>query len=313
MKGGVEKRVYEIGRRLAKKHEVYWYGLDWRDLTEIKLHKVGRWLSLYSGGRRSIRGAVYFAVKLLSKFNGSYDIVDCQQFPYLSCFSIKFHSALKNIPLVVTWHEVWGEYWMEYLGSLGVFGAQIEKLTSKLTTNNISVSKLTQKRLRSLGVTSEFIPNGIDFEKISKVKKAEDEYDVVFVGRLIKEKNVELLLEALVEVKKNMPDISALIVGDGPEKDQLEKLAFDLGLSENVKFVGFLESHDEVISYMKSSKAFVLPSKREGFGIVALEANASGLPVVTVNYPMNAVEGLIIHGYTGFVSQPSPTSLANIY
>jgi len=310
VKGGVEKRLYEIGRRLAKRHEVHWFGLNWGDLTEIKLHKVGQGLSLYSGNRRSISEAVYFAVKLLSKFDGEYDIIDCQQFPYLSCFSAKFHSTLKNTPLVITWHEVWGEYWGEYLGSLGIFGDQIEKLTSKLTRNNVSVSKLTQKRLHSLGVRSDFIPNGIDFEKIRRVKKADDQYDVIFVGRLIREKNVNLLLEALMKVKKNIPDISMLIVGDGPEKNQLKKLAFELGLSKNVTFMEFRESHDEILSYMKSSKIFVLPSKREGFGIVALEANASGLPVVTLDYPMNAAKELIIHGYNGFISSPSSSSLA---
>jgi len=310
IKGGVEKRVYEIGKRLAKKHEVHWFGLNWGDLREIKLHKVGQGLPLYFGNKRSISEAVYFAMKLLSKFKGEYDIIDCQQFPYLSCFSAKFHSTLKNTPLVITWHEVWGEYWEEYLGSLGVFGAQIEKLTSRLTGNNVSVSKLTQKRLHSLGVRSDFIPNGIDFEEIRKVKKANERYDVIFVGRLIKEKNVNLLLEALMKVKESIPDISAIIIGDGPEKSQLKKLALELGLSKNVTFIEFRESHDEVLSYMKSSKVFVLPSKREGFGIVALEANASGLPVVTLDYPMNASKELIIHGYNGFVSPPSPNSLA---
>jgi len=159
---------------------------------------------------------MYFAVKLLSKFEGEYDIIDCQQFPYLHCFSAKFYSTLKDTPLVITWHEIWAEYWGEYLESLGVFGAQIEKLTSKLTRNNVSVSKLTQRRLQSLGVRSEFIPNGIDFEKICRVKKADDQYDAIFVGRLIKEKNVSLLLEALMKVKKNIPDISVLIVGGWP-------------------------------------------------------------------------------------------------
>ena len=311
VKGGVEKRVYEIGKRLAKRHDVYWFGLNWGgELKEIRLYKVGQGFPLYSGNRRSISEAVYFAMKLLSKFKGEYDIIDCQQFPYLSCFSAKFHSTLKNTPLVITWHEVWEEYWKEYLGSLGVFGAQIEKLTGRLTRNHVSVSKLTQRRLHSLGVRSDFIPNGIDFDSIDKVKKADDRYDVIFVGRLIKEKNVNLLLKALMKVKESIPDITAVIIGDGPEKSQLKKLALELGLSKNVTFMEFRESHDEILSYMKSSKVFVLPSKREGFGIVALEANASGLLVITLDYPMNATKELIIHGYNGFISQSSPNSLA---
>ncbi|ALV63873.1 LPS biosynthesis RfbU related protein [Thermococcus sp. 2319x1] len=312
IKGGVEKRIYEIGSRLAKKHEVHWFGLQWgeENLGDIKFYGVGKGKNLYKGGKRSIREALYFASKLFLKFKGEYDIIDCQQFPYLSCFSAKFHSIIKNTPLVITWHEVWREYWKEYLGDLGIFGLQIEKVTSKLTKNNVSVSRLTQKRLHSLGVTSEFIPNGIDFKRIQKVSGRDEEYDIIFVGRLIKEKNVDLLLRAVEIVKNNVPDLKVLIIGEGPEKERLVSLASVLKLSQNVKFLGFLRDYEEVISYLKSSKVFVLPSKREGFGIVVLEANASGLPVITLNYPMNASKDLIIHGYNGFISSSTPSSLA---
>ena len=51
-----------------------------------------------------------------------FDIIDCQQFPYFSCFSAKFLSTLKKIPLMITWHEVWGDYWYEYLGWKGFVG-----------------------------------------------------------------------------------------------------------------------------------------------------------------------------------------------
>jgi glycosyltransferase involved in cell wall biosynthesis len=64
----------------------------------------------------------------------------------------------------------------------------------------------------------------------------------------------------------------------------------------------FLENHDEMISYMKSSKVFVLPSTREGFGIVVIEANACGLPVIVVNHKMNAACDLIINNKNGFIS-----------
>ncbi|MBC7095413.1 glycosyltransferase family 4 protein [Thermococcus sp.] len=311
VKGGVEKRIYEIGRRLSKKHEIHWIGLDWgEDTNPIKLHKVGRGVSLYSGQRRSIREALYFSAKVLLNAEWDYDIIDCQQFPYFPCFSSKVHSALRDIPLVITWHEFWKEYWKEYLGDMGTFGIQIEKSMRKLTSHHVSVSKLTQKRLHYIGVDSTLIPNGIDLEKIQRVKKSSQEYDVIFVGRLIKEKNVDMLLEATKLVKENVPDLKMLIIGEGPERDNLTKLASKLELSRNVTFIGFLKDYEKLIAYMKSSKVFVLPSKREGFGIVALEANASGLPVITLDYPLNASKDLITHGYNGFISPPSPRSLA---
>ncbi|CAB50364.1 glycosyltransferase family 4 protein [Pyrococcus abyssi] len=311
VKGGVEKRVYEIGTRLSKKHEVHWISLDWGgNIPSIKLQKVGRGVSLYSGQRRSIREALYFSAKVLLKAKWDYDIIDCQQFPYLPCFSSKVHSILRNVPMVITWHEIWKEYWKKYLGNMGAIGIQIEKLMSRLTSHHVSVSKLTQKRLRSIGIDSALIPNGIDFKRIQRVKKLPQEYDVIFVGRLIKEKNVDLLLRAIKLIKDDVPDLKVLIIGEGPEKYRLLTLVSKLELTENVKFISFLNDYEKLIAYLKSSKVFVLPSKREGFGIIVLEANASGVPVITLDYPLNASRDLITHGYNGFISPPNPSSLA---
>ncbi len=85
-----------------------------------------------------------------------------------------------------------------------------------------------------------------------------------------------------------MPDISCAIVGDGPERHALKQKADKLGL--RIEFPGFVGN---VYSYMKSSKVFVFPSRREGFGLVVLEANACGLPVIVMNHPNNASVELI--------------------
>ncbi|HDN73473.1 MAG TPA: glycosyltransferase, partial [Archaeoglobus sp.] len=110
-------------------------------------------------------------------------------------------------------------------------------------------------------------------------------------------------------IKREISDIKCIIIGDGPEKEKLMKLAKELRVEENVKFVGFLENHDDVIAYMKSSKVFVLPSTREGFGIVALEANACGLPVITVNHRRNAACDFI-NNENGFVCELSAEDIA---
>ena len=93
IKGGAEKRIYEIGRRLADKHEVHWYGIRWWDGGEtiehdgIILHGVCEAVPLYVNGRRSIGEAIYFAGKLLPKLiKENFDVVDCQEFPYFPCF-----------------------------------------------------------------------------------------------------------------------------------------------------------------------------------------------------------------------------------
>ncbi len=319
IKGGAEKRIYEISKRLVKRgHEVHWFGLKWwdgeKDIVKegIHLHGIGKWDNLYVERRRSINEGLYFGIKTLTGLKGDFDVIDCQEFPYFPCFSAKIHSLFKRSMLVITWHEIWGDYWFEYLGKKGFFGWTVEKLTSRLTSRNVAVSERTKEDLERIGVRKEIevIPNGINFGEIELIKASEEESDIIFAGRLIEEKNVDILIKAVELVREEDPDVKCVIIGDGPERGKLEKLVYDLKLENNIEFKGFLENYDDVISYMKLSKVFVLPSTREGFGIVALEANACGLPVVTVNHTRNAACDFITNGETGFICKLSEGDVA---
>ncbi len=315
IKGGVERRIYEIGRRLSRRHEVHWFSLEWwcggeRSLDGILLHGVGGGRPLYVNGKRSISEALYFGLKLLSGLKRDVDLIDVQAFPYFSCFSSKVHSMTAGACMAVTWHELWGSYWFEYLGAKGLAGWAVERAVLKLTNMHITVSDVTRRSLESIGVNAEVIPNGIDFEHIAGVPKSGEESDMVFAGRLVKEKNVDLIIRAVRILRDSIPDISCVIIGDGPEKHSLVSLSEQLGVSGNIVFKGFLEDHDEVIACMKSSKVFILPSTREGFGIVVLEANACGLPVVTVRHDRNAAYSLVEEGLNGFTCPVSPEKIA---
>ena len=101
----------------------------------------------------------------------------------------------------------------------------------------------------------------------------------------------------------------ALIIGDGPERTDLKSRVRESGLEDNVEFCGFLEDYSDALALMKSSRAFASPSTREGFGMAALEANACGLPVVTVRHRMNAVMDLVTE-QTGMVCEPTAAALA---
>ncbi|MFN3805270.1 MAG: glycosyltransferase family 4 protein [Pyrobaculum sp.] len=308
VKGGGEKRVYELARRLAARgHEVHWFGLKWWDgprhieWNGVHLHGVGTWDTLYVKGRRSVGEAIYFAIKTLLKLGGKFDVVDSQQFPYLHNFAAK----LRRLDFIITWHEVWGRYWLRYLGRPGLFGMLAERLATRLTRRHVAVSKRTARELEKMGVYARMIPNGVDVEKIEKIKPSPEESDVIYVGRLVREKRVDLLLKAARLLKKWIPDLRVVVIGDGPERPRLEKLARGL----DVKFTGFLQ-YEEVIARMKSSKVFVLPSEREGFGIAVLEANAAGLPAVVVRHEMNAAVDLIEEGKNGYVAEPNEADLA---
>ena len=324
VKGGAEKRVYELAKRLALRgHEVHWYSIGWwwteNDHNDIlmdgiKLHGVSDPISLYSEDRRSIKEALIFSLKLLRPLlKDSYDVVDCQGFPFFSCFTAKIHSGLGKSNLIITLHEVWGDYWYTYLGKPGIFGKIVERAMLSLTNNIITVSEKTKKDLKKIKKSekSVIIPNGIDFNHIVGIKPSIEESTIIFAGRLIKEKNVDFLIQSIATVKEKIPEITCLIIGNGPEHSKLENLVIDLKLKDNIIFKDFMDDYDDLIGYMKSSKVLVLPSTREGFGMVVIEANACGIPVVTVNHHMNAASDLVIDGVNGFKTQLETSDMAS--
>lgn len=229
-------------------------------------------------------------------FKHDLDIVECQNFPYIPLFAAKLYSKINKKPLVITWIEVGSPIWKS-LRYQGYIGKLIEKISFKLTKNNIAISEHIAKKINN---ESTIIPIGIDFKKIKKAKKSKEKFDVLFVGRLIPEKNIDLLIRAI-----NDSSLSLGVIGDGPEKNNLMNLVHKLN-AKNVKFLGSLENEEEVYSYMKSSKILVLPSIREGFGIVILEALACGCKVVTTNHENNNAQYLVDKN---FICEPNVKDL----
>jgi glycosyltransferase involved in cell wall biosynthesis len=317
VKGGAEKRFWELAKRLSLKgHEVHIFGMQsWQgDANLMKegvyIHGIGRHRSLYKRrGIRNIRQVLYFSFSILVSpplWKKKFDIIDCNAFPYLTFFPIKLLASLKKIPLVVTWQEVWDKYWYSYLGRVGgAVGRLIERLVIKLSTNIIAHSAKVKQNLIYCGATEdkiEVIPDGVDLRFIEAIAPSSEKNDLIFVGRLIKDKNVDILIKSTFFVKKELSSIKCLIIGDGPEKQDLIMLAEKLNLRDNIVFRGFVE-YEEMVSHMKASKIFVFPSTREGFGIVVIEAMACGLPVITVDHPMNAACEFIKDNQNGFICE----------
>ena len=324
-KGGKETRSYELAKNLSKKgHEVHFYTMKfWEGKDVIKkdgfyLHGIGKARPLYKGKTRSIKQAILFGFSAFKLLGEDYDIIDADHMVYFHLFPLKLASMLKGKPLYITWHEVWGkEYWVKYMGKKGILGHLVEKLSSKLPHKIIAVSENTKRqlieRLKVNPKKIEYIPNWINNEEISKIKPSknkEDTSDVIFVGRLLSHKNVNVLIQAISIIKKTNPKIKCMIVGDGPEMVSLKELTSKLNLNNNITFKGFTDSHNEVISLIKSSKVFVLPSTREGFGITVIEAFACGVPVITTNHEDNASKDLILQGKNGYVCNLNESDVA---
>lgn len=305
--GGAERRIYEIATRLSNRgHDVHIFCLGyWMNTKEfssqktirykgLTYHSVGKAMDLYTkNNTRSIKEALYFAGCILTNAKlKDFDIVDCQGFPYFSCYSSKLKNR-KN--LVITVHEVWNDYWYEYLGKLGFFGKIVEKGIFHLTKNVICVSQLTYENMlkNSCPSNSTIIANGVNTNEITYVNPSQDYNDIVFAGRLIPEKHVDLIINAVSKVSKVHPHVKCKIIGNGPMEKYLKTLTSSLNLENNIIFEDFYEDHEKLYSTIKSSSALVLPSKREGFGIIVIEANACGVPVITLYDEMNAAKDLI--------------------
>lgn len=321
IKGGAERRYYEIGKRLATQgYDVHLYGMklwegpDTLQQDGMTLHGLCTAKKLYThNGKRSIGQALHFGISCFKLLTEDFDIIDCCEFPYFSLFTCKLVCLLKGKKLYSTWHEVWGKaYWKEYVGTTASFATWIEKKAALMPDTIVSVSQTTAERITTvLGVEKKITisPNGIDLSEINKVKPAAKQSDIIYAGRLMDFKHIDILIEAIALVKQTEKNIRCIIIGDGPEKNRLEKLVKKYNLEKHILFLGFLKHHSEVYAYFKSSKIFVLPSTREGFGIAILEANACGLKAVTINHPNNAATELI-NSHTGELAEPNEKSLA---
>lgn len=319
-KGGKEKRLYELTTRLVKRgYEVDVYTMKWwKDDSKtyvvegVRYVAICRLYDLYDGEKRSIKEGVMFGLACFNVLKYDFDVVDVDHMPFFPLYSMRIVCWLKRKRMIATWHEVWGkEYWLEYLGWKGWLAWWIEWGSFWLGDGVVSVSKMTTKDLLRVSSNLDIvtIENGIDWKGIQSVEPSDLRSDVIFAGRLLSHKNVDLLMHAIGILHRKSQKILCRIVGEGPEKKRLMELVKTLNLEKNVVFHDFFDEHRELVSLIKASRVFVLPSSREGFGIVVLEANASGLGVVTVNEEKNAAKELVTSD-TGVVVSLSPEDIA---
>ncbi|WP_255198873.1 glycosyltransferase family 4 protein [Halorarius litoreus] len=320
--GGAEKRIYEIGSRLVNQgHDVtvygrhYWDGPTVTNHDGITLRAVAPEVSLYTdnGGRRSITEAIGFSARTVAPLRRNideHDIVVASVFPYFPVLSTELATIGTDIPVVTTWHEVWRDYWDSYLGHLAPFGKFVEKVTANVSQHPIAVSDVTADRLGAIGPareTIEIIPNGIDIGQIRNAPLPKQSFDVLFAGRLIEHKNVEILLEAFDNIA-DIHDTTLGIIGNGPELERLKAKRESITHADRVEFLGFLKDYEDVLGHMRSADVFASPSTREGFGITFAEAMAADCTVIAAGHPDSAAAEVIDNA--GFLVEPTVESLS---
>lgn len=150
----------------------------------------------------------------------------------------------------------------------------------------------------------EVIPNFIDLEKFKKQKKdhfkkaicPNGEALIVHTSNFSKVKRIQDVTRVFFNIHKEIP-AKLLMIGDGPERSNAEDLARELGISDDIRFLGKLEAVEEVLSV---ADLFLMPSEKESFGLAALEAMACEVPVISSN--AGGLPELNIDGVTGFLS-----------
>jgi glycosyltransferase involved in cell wall biosynthesis len=318
--GGKEIRYHELARRMTRRVDVTVYTMRWWDGPSVRtdgdvgLRAVCGLHELYRGGRRSVRQSLMFGAASLRLLFRRFDLIEVDTVPYPQIFALKLVALLRRRPLVVTWYEVWdADQWRDHLGRLWPVGAVLGRIAMLLPDEVVVLTPATADQLRprvrrSTGV--HLVPVGIDLDAVRAAAPAATSADVLYVGRLIEHKGVGMLLDALALLRSSGTELTALVVGRGPQAAELRAACTALGLDDLVTFRDDVESADEVYGLMKSARVFASPSTREGFGVSVLEALACGVPVVTTNHPENMARLLVEDSGAGQLCDPDAPSVA---
>lgn len=321
--GGKEKRLHELAIRLARRgHDVHIYTMHWWDEPaqskvehSITLHAISRKRPLYHGDKRSMTQALLFGFACLKLWRVRADVIDVDHMPFFPVFGAWIAHFFYRRPLIGTWHEALSQRdWHEYMGRLGVVSFAIERMSTWLPAHIIAASRHTQRNLAAFHDRREHVSvvaSGINTQQLAQIKPADEPCDILYAGRLVKDKRVDLLLRSFMHVLSMQPETRLVIIGDGVERQNLEALARKLHVNHAVTFTGRVAADTDIYRYMKKARVFASASSREGFGIVIIEAIACGTPVVVANSDANASKDLVEHGATGSVVPATPQAFAD--
>jgi len=223
----------------------------------------------------------------------------------LSAFASRLGAPIHRRPLVCTVQgsDVYRAMRMPLAGALG-------RSALRSARKVIALSRSLADAVVAQGVDPHkvaVIPNGVD-AKLFAPSGVPREPVVLFAGSLIERKGVRILIEAMALVRHRYPAFNLVLIGDGPQRAELESLAASSGLAASVRFTGSL-APEEVARWMRRSELFVLPSLEEGQGVAMLEALASGTPCVATS--VGGIPDVLSPEWGALVPPGDPQALAS--
>jgi glycosyltransferase involved in cell wall biosynthesis len=321
--GGAERWYRNLAERLAAEgHDVtYLTRLQWDPgdppgIAGVRVLAVSPRDDLYGpDGNRRIAPPLKFGLGVLRhlhRHGGDYDVVHTASFPYFSLLAAGLARRRHGFGLVVDWHEVWSKhYWRSYLGRGGAVGHAIQRACVRIPQRAFCFSRLHRDRLLAEGLRSR--PEILEGEyagDLTPPRPNDAEPVVVFAGRHIREKRAPAVPPAIAAARRTAPEIHGIVFGDGPERPLVEAAVRSAGVEDAVQVPGFVD-HAVLDDTLRTALCMVLPSSREGYGMVVVEASANGTPSVVVRGEDNAAVELVEDGVNGVIADSAePEELA---
>jgi len=311
--GGRETRWKNLIEFFSESNELVIYGDFSRFSSDVAFHGVrakfidiGPLPQMYSAkGNRSLKHAALYTFKAHKVLFSRADILLTDQTPLISIPVFRLFACVSRTQLSITWHEVWSaQTWLRYSRFLGIFGVVLQEIAVLFSKNIVvpsaEVAADLQKRLFSRKAT--VIANGVNpslpLRKENRRQQEDPSIYLLFVGRLIKHKNCDFLIEIMDRARSLGKNWKMTIIGIGPMEYNLRKSVTDKNLAKYISFKSNVPKIELMEEY-STSDVFVFPSQREGYGISVAEAISQDLPVIVYNCPENASTSLVQSKVTG--------------
>jgi glycosyltransferase involved in cell wall biosynthesis len=314
--GGAELWYRNLAERLAAEgHEVTYVTLrQWRRGEHpqidgnVRVLAAGPRMELYTqSGRRRTLPPIVFGLGVflhLLRRGRRYDVVHTASFPYFSLLAAGALRPLAGFALIVDWHEVWSrDYWREYLGRIGgEIGYAVQLMCARLPQRAFCFSRLHAARLQNEGLRGRVtVLDGEYAGSLDPLPARPADPLVVFAGRMIPEKRAPSGVAGVVAAAKRIPGLEGAFFGDGPEREAVLAAIAGSGAEQSITAPGFVPDED-LDAALRRALCMLLPSRREGYGMVVVEAAARGTPSIVVAGEDNAATELIEEGVNGFVA-----------
>lgn len=297
--GGSEVYLHEISKKLiAKGHDVTMFcaghpggSLPYEEIDGIKTYRSGNMITVY----------VNFFWKYLTQFRGKFDIVIDQNngIPFFSPMIVS------SVPVINLTHHIHHNQWFKQIKwPLNYIGYFLEKYLVPLAyryTKFVVVSESTKRDVcKFWGISPENVSvvyNAVGGEYKKTLGKSRNP-SIIYVGRLKKYKQVDLIIKSMLRLMYDWPDLTLHIVGSGDEMEYLKDLASRMGVGKSVVFHGYVSDKLKV-DLLSSAWVFATASSHEGWGISVIEANACG--TLAVGSDIDGLKDAIVDHETGLL------------